>query len=238
MGPLNESQTEVLQRMQHSATRLLRMANAMFELSVGKRVERLPGLQKGDIRTCLDQALHEIAPFSDEKRLSIDTQLDPHEDNLHFDSGQIEQVFINILDNACKFAPKSGLIEIRGYPYFWERRTVHSAVPAMAERRQVSVRMPNCYRLDIADSGSAISSEHLQAIFEEYTSYSAGRDRSGGGLGLAICRSIVGQHHGRIWAENSETGPMISFVIPFQRPAPHLVRTNDYQAQFESCTGR
>jgi signal transduction histidine kinase len=240
LGPLNESQTEVLQRMQHSATRLLRMANAMFELSVGSRVERQNNLQKGDIRVCLDQALHEIAPFSDEKRLSIDTQFDAYEDHLYFDAGQIEQVFINILDNACKFAPKSGSIEIRGYPYFWERRTVHSAVPATAERRQVSLRMPNCYRVDISDSGSPIAPEHLQCIFEEYTTYSAGRDRSGGGLGLAICRSMVNQHHGRIWAENTEAGPMISFVLPFQRSVPHLVRTPEYQTQthVETCNGR
>src|SRR5215467_8155810 len=107
LGPLNDSQTEVLQRMQHSAGRLLRMANAMFELSVGRHVKRVPGLQRGDIRVSLDQALHEIAPFSDEKRLSITMELEPHDDRLFFDRGQIEQVFVNILDNACKFTPKS-----------------------------------------------------------------------------------------------------------------------------------
>jgi len=238
LGPLNESQTEILQRMQHSATRLLRMATAMFELSVGARVKKLPGLQKGDIRLCLDQALHEIAPFSDEKRLSIATQLDPHDDYLFFDGGQIEQVFVNILDNACKFTPKSGSIEIRGYPYFWERRTAHAAVPLMGERRQSTSRAPNAYRVDICDSGAPIAEEHLNCIFEEYTSYSAGRDRSGGGLGLAICRSIVSQHEGRIWAENTETGPMISFVLPLRSSAPHLVRNHEYQPQLETYAGR
>jgi signal transduction histidine kinase len=238
LGPLNESQTEVLQRMQHSAGRLLRMATAMFELSVGRRVKRLPGLQKGDIRLSLDQALHEIAPFSDEKRLSVAAQLEPHDDQLYFDGGQIEQVFINILDNACKFAPKSGSIEIRGYPYFWERRSAYSPVPLMAERRLHASRQANCYRLDVTDSGAPIAPEHLNCIFEEYTSYSAGRDRAGGGLGLAICRSIVSQHEGRIWAENTDAGPMISFVLPLRRSVPQQVRNTEAQPHFEACTGR
>jgi len=237
LGPLNESQNEVLQRMQHSANRLLRMASAMFELSVGRRIKRVPGLQKNDIRMCLDQALHEIAPFSDEKRFSISAQMEPQDDYLFFDSGQIEQVFINILDNACKFTPKAGSIEIRGYPYFWERRTSHTAVTPVVERRVATMRMPNSYRIDTRDSGTPIAQEHLNCIFEEYTSYSAGRDRSGGGLGLAICRSFINQHEGRIWAENTETGPMISFVLPLRWSAPHLVRTNEIQTHLETCVG-
>jgi hypothetical protein len=51
-------------------------------------------------------------------------------------------------------------------------------------------------------------------IFEEYTSYAGGQDRSGGGLGLAICKMIATLHGGRVWAENTETGPMFSFVLP------------------------
>jgi signal transduction histidine kinase len=238
LGPLNESQTEVLQRMQHSTGRLLRMATAMFQLSVGRKVKRLPGLQKGDIRLCLDQALHEIGPFADEKRIAITAQLEPHEEHLFFDGGQIEQVLINILDNACKFTPKNGSIEIRGYPFFSERRAGHSAAFLLEERRQVMLGMPNSYRVDIRDSGASIAHEHLDYIFEEYTSYSAGRDRSGGGLGLAICRSIINQHDGRVWAENTETGPMISFVLPLRRSAPHLNGVLDSEQQFETCTGR
>ena len=45
------------------------------------------------------------------------------------------------------------------------------------------------------------------------------RDRSGGGLGLAICRMIISEHEGKIWAENTSAGPMISFVIPLRTEA-------------------
>jgi signal transduction histidine kinase len=222
LGPLTEDQKEVLRRMQHSTGRLLRMASAMFELSVGRKIRKHPGFQKGDIRACVDQALHEIGPFADEKRIATAVQLEPHEDQLYFDRGQMEQVLINILDNACKFTPKAGAIEIRGYPFFWERRLDHAPLPLLSERRQEDQDRANSYRVDIRDSGTAIHPDHLAAIFEEYTSYSAGRDRSGGGLGLAICRSIVDQHEGRVWAENTDTGSMISFVLPLRQSAPHI----------------
>jgi signal transduction histidine kinase len=217
LGTLTPSQREVLGRMQHSAGRLSRMASAMFELSVGRHVKRQPDLQPGDIRACLEQALHEIAPFADEKALSITPDFEPCGDGLYFERGQIEQVLINILDNACKFTPKAGSIEIRGYPYFWERRRVRSTVPSAAERRVSSDHEPNSYRIDISDSGAPIPNQHLSGIFEEYTSYGGGRDRSGGGLGLAICKMIITQHDGCVWAENRTSGPSFSVVLPLRR---------------------
>ena len=228
LGPLTESQKEVLRRMQRSTGRLSRMASAMFQLSVGRQVKRHSALQRGDIRVCLDQALHEIGPLADEKRIDITAQLESCEKQLYIDEGQIEQVLVNILDNACKFTPRAGSIEIRGYPFCWEQRTNHSAV-ALREHWQTSHGEPNSYRVDIRDSGSLIPSEHLDCIFEEYTSYAAGRDRSGGGLGLAICRSIINQHDGRVWAENTEAGPRFSFVLPLHQSAPQMDGTTERQ---------
>lgn len=220
LGPLNENQKEVLQRMQHSARRLSRMSAAMFQLSVGRQVNSRPNLQENDIRECLDQALHEIAPFAADKRIAITADLSTCDYPLHLEAGQIEQVLINLLDNGCKFTPRAGSIEIRGYPSFWERRTAETTVRPGAERRHRVLREPNVYRIDIRDSGNAIPSGHLERIFEEYTSYAGGSDRSGGGLGLAICKLIVAQHDGHVWAENTESGPSFSFVLPLHRRGP------------------
>jgi signal transduction histidine kinase len=221
-GTLNEDQRDALQRMQHSARRLSRMASAMFQLSVGRQVKKQPDLQPADLAQCLEQALHEIAPFAEEKRIAITADLGLCGRKLYFEAGQIEQVLINILDNACKFTPKDGAIEISGYPYFWERRKIDSTVPPDLERRRSTViaAEPNTYRIDIRDSGNGIPPEHLQLIFEEYTSYAGGRDRSGGGLGLAICKMIVNQHDGHVWAENTDAGPMFSVALPIHQLEP------------------
>lgn len=227
LGPLNEDQREVLQRMQHSARRLSRMASAMFQLSIGGRIETRPNLQKGDIRECVEQAVHEMLPLSDEKDISITLDLIPAPQPLYFERSQMEQVLINILDNACKFTPRSGLVEIRGYPFFWERRRGFLNTPSRPQDRRVSdSHAPNCFRLDIRDSGSSIPANHLDRIFEEYTSYSGGQDRSGGGLGLAICRLILSRHQGRIWAESSSQGAIFSLVLPFQLTEGPLIGEN------------
>ena len=214
LGPVNEDQQEVLRRMQHSVKRLSRMSSAMFELSVGRHVKRKPDLREADIRECIEQALHETNPFAEGKRISITVDLEPPPVPLYIETGQIEQVIVNLLDNACKFTPRGGEIEIRGYPSFRERRSLRQSSLPEGERRQRHSRAANSYRVDIRDSGPQIPWEHLNQIFEEYTSYNGGKDRSGGGLGLAICRMIITMHEGRVWGENTDRGPQFSFVIP------------------------
>jgi len=195
-------------------------------LSVGRQVKRRLDLQPGDMQSCLDQALHEITPFADDKSITITIDTNPGLRQLYFEPGQIEQVLVNLLHNACKFTPKHGSIEVTGRPYFWDRRTSSSAVSI--ERRKRAARESNSYRVSVSNSGAPIPSEHLGRIFEEYTSYAGGRDRSGGGLGLAICRMIISEHEGKIWAENTSAGPMISFVIP--------MRTEAFRAPQKSLT--
>jgi signal transduction histidine kinase len=220
LGEFASGQRVVLQRMQHSAKRLSRMAWAMFELSVGPQGNRSARLERGDLGNCLDQALHELMPTTREKGIDVSIQLLPSSEPLYFEADQIEQVFMNILDNGCKFTPRGGSIRITGYPFFWERRLPRSLpLQATSERRSSHARAPNSYRVDIRDSGPGIPSEHLERIFEEYTRYYGAEDRSGGGLGLAICRIILSRHYGAIWADNAATGALFSFVLPYRPPA-------------------
>src|SRR5262249_27969372 len=189
---------------------------AMFELSIGRHIKRQPDLRKSEIRDCAEQALHEVTPFTESKSITLSVNLDYALGELYVQPSQIEQVLINLLDNACKFTPKKGFIESRGYPFFWERRTMRSTAICTNERRKTHSPEPNSYRIDIRGSGPLIPRELLEKIFEEYTSYAGGQDRSGGGLGLAICRMIITTHNGRVWAENSESGPRFSFVLPIR----------------------
>jgi signal transduction histidine kinase len=204
--------------MNRSAKKLSRMATAMFQLSIAPRFEIALNLKPGEIRDTVEHALDEIAFLAEEKRINIDVDLAPSPKPLLFELEKIEQVVVNLLFNACKFVPRTGSIQIKGYPYFWERRTSGlSGVFTVPDRRIRNERTPNAYRLDIEDSGPGVPPTHLAEIFEEYATYSGGTDRSGGGLGLAICRLIIHQHEGRIWAESGRQGAMFSFVLPFKR---------------------
>ena len=208
LGAINRQQKDLLERMRHSTRRLARLASGMFELSVEGHVPRRLQLQQGDIEDCVGQALNDLCVFIQEKQLAITAQLDPVPHPFYFEPEQVQQVLVNLIENACKFTPKQGSIDIRGYAIGLERGT------PVTDPEEA-----NAYRVDIRDSGPGLLAEHLIEIFEQYTSYSGSYDRSGGGLGLAICKLIVTSHGGRIWAEAMQDGALFSFVLPFEPPA-------------------
>jgi signal transduction histidine kinase len=213
LGSLNPGQIELLERMQHSVKRLSRMASAMFELSVGKHVERKPHLEIVDIEQCVQQALHDVLPLADEKQIALSVQVDRPPIPPFWEAAQIEQVLVNLVENACRFTPRYGSIEVKGYPIMMDG-TGESGAPVSNSITRFDSSAVAAYRIDVRDSGPGIAAQFLPMIFEEYTSYSGGKDRSGGGLGLAICRMIVVAHGGTIWAESSTQGAVFSFVLP------------------------
>jgi signal transduction histidine kinase len=215
LGPLNGSQLDLLARMHHSVMRLSRLADAMFDLSVGRNVKREMNLQKGDVEAVIGQAVHELSQHAEEKQIRITVRVETPQQQLSFDGEKIEQVLVNLLENACKFTPKRGAIQVSAYPVCWNNRSARPS-KAVGTRRNGTSRAStaNAYRIDVRDSGSGIPLEHLNSIFEEYTSYAGGADRSGGGLGLAICRMIVDGHRGNIWAESGPEGTQFSFILP------------------------
>ena len=218
-GPLNPAQLEVLERTLHSIRRLSRLATALFQWSSGLRVGLQSQIREADIAECCRQAVHEIRPVADEKSISVAMDLQPPRRPLCFDPAQMEQLLVNLLENSCKFTPRGGYIQVRGFPAFWERRS--SAVSqegALIERRRGDSRRANAYRMEVSDNGMGVRPEHLQTIFQEFTSYGGGSDRSGSGLGLAICKRILAGHGGGIFAESGNHGVTFVFHLPFTRP--------------------
>jgi signal transduction histidine kinase len=205
LGAVNSHQAELLQRMRSGTQRMARLLSSTFELSVAGRVERKLHLEQGDIEACLNQALQDVSLFLQEKQLVVEIQLDPPEQGMLIESQQIEQLLVNLLENACKFTPRRGNIEIRGYSVYWD---------PLSELDD-SALASNAYRIEIRDSGPGIDASLVHSIFEEYTSYSGANNRSGG-LGLAICKLIVNAHGGKIWAASSREGAAFFVILPFE----------------------
>jgi len=206
LGFLTAAQDELLRGMLRSVRRLSGLAAGMYRLSVEGRAPSNLKLEYGDIESCVEQAIHELTPFISEKDINVSVELEPSVEALRFDQEQIEQVFVNLVENSCKFTQQSGEIRIHGYSTHWD---FPGSKPSSASQR------PNAYRIDLSDSGPGVDATHVASIFEQYTSYSGPKDRSGGGLGLAICRGIIEAHGGVIWAEPSAGGARFVFVLPF-----------------------
>ena len=207
VAPLTDRQIELVTRMHRSLKKLTRMASAMFQLNVGKTVMRGLNLKESSLEACAKAALQEIEHLANDRNVSITLNFSEPQAPLYFDPEQIEQVIVNLLDNACRFTQKGGSIEIRGYP-------VENGEATQDREHAAS----GAYRMDVSDTGPGILTEHLESVFEEYTSYSGPQDRSGGGLGLAICKMILAAHDGQIWAENYPAGARLCFVLPGGNP--------------------
>jgi two-component system heavy metal sensor histidine kinase CusS len=117
------------------------------------------------------------------------------EGQVSFDAKRIRQVLLNLLSNARKASPAGGHITLR------------------------SLLEDGCWRITMEDEGPGVSADQYERIFERFVRLPAGpANDNGNGLGLAICRGIVGMHHGRIAAAPGTHGPGLRVVI--ELPAP------------------
>ncbi len=156
-----------------------------------------------DVRPLLEHAMENYcAGVAQAKELSVTVKVTATETHVLADSSRITQVFWNLLQNACKFTPAGGAIEIsianelRKIPGEGDR--VSSDPDASEFDLVVSVR----------DNGIGISSENISSIFNAFEQGERSRTRKFGGLGLglAISRAIVELHGGTISAESKGKG--------------------------------
>ena len=216
VGPLTSEQARILDRMRHSARRLTRLSASMFEMSMGRRIHMAPPAKPGDIEGCIAQAVYETSPLTDAKNITVRVKKVGPTRPILLAPSQIEQVLVNLLENACRFTPKRGRIEIEARPIFWDRRSSSMTEHlAHEDRRSECLQEPNAFRVEVRDSGPGIRPDDLGRIFDEFTSESAKTDLARGGLGLSICRQIIQSHRGQIFAESDDKGAKFLFVLPY-----------------------
>jgi two-component system, OmpR family, sensor histidine kinase KdpD len=139
---------------------------------------------------------------------NVDVKLPKDLPLVPIDAILIEQVFINILENAAKYTPKGSPIEISAK---------HELIGASGSRE------PEAVVVTVADRGPGVPKEHIDEIFDKFYRLPREGEGGGAGLGLAICRGIVETHGGRIWAENrEEAGAAFRFTIPIEGTPPSI----------------
>jgi signal transduction histidine kinase len=170
LGPLNNGQVELLQRMEYNLKKLTRLASEIFELSVVKQANRRPELRECPIEALLRRALEEVAPFRDEKNITVNLDVSDSGAPLYADPEQIGQVLVNLLENAIKFTPKGGHVSLRGYPAGWTSPIYQMGSAERETARSLSVPTGAvAYRIDVSDSGSGVAPEKLEGLFEVFT---------------------------------------------------------------------
>lgn len=209
-GAVTPVQQVLLNRMKDSTKRLAQMAAGALDLLLEGRYSTEIQVRPEDFGETLSRAVQDVYAALQEKAIQLRVDIQPPFSMLSFDSGQIQRVLVNLLENSCKFTPREGTIDVRAYP------VCVSGHLARASCSQ-STGSTNNYRVDISDSGPGIRSEYADTIFEQYASCASETTRASSGLGLAICRNIIRAHSGEIWATPSSQGGHFSFVLPSYR---------------------
>jgi len=146
------------------------------------------------VATSLQRLRPVLAPFALETRIPTELPL------LHVHAALIEQALVNVLENAARFSPPQGVLQL----------------VAGADERELWFA--------VSDQGPGIPEEDRAKIFDMfYTAARGDRGGQGTGLGLAICQGMVGAHGGRISvAEGIEgRGTCITLHLPLpEQPQP------------------
>jgi len=139
------------------------------------------------LETVLERSLRHIEPQAKARDVVIRTQLAPDAVLRQVDPDKVERALTNVLENAAKFAPEGGSIEVRGW-------CENGAAP-----RRV--------RCAVTNSGSSIPAEDLPRVFDRFfRGDRARRTAAGSGLGLAITKQLVELNAGTVEAENAASG--------------------------------
>jgi signal transduction histidine kinase/DNA-binding response OmpR family regulator len=121
----------------------------------------------------------------------VEVQIPEPVPTVHGDRTRLEQVLVNLLGNAAKYAPAG------------------SAVTVRVEPRDAGLQ------IDVTDTGPGIPAAEQPHVFERFWRTDRDSADAGAGLGLAICRAVVGRHGGQIWLESEEGhGATVSFYLP------------------------
>ncbi len=208
-----------LERALRSADWIVRDADAAAE--VVSRIRALFGKTAYprtavDLNKLINDACELIADKLAFNKVKLDINLDPYLPATSVDHVQLEQVLLNLIRNGIE--------------------AMHDIEPtARTLKIESRLRADDTVEVKVIDQGSGISD--TEKIFEAF--YTTKQD--GMGMGLAICRSIIESHGGRLWAENgAHSGASITFSLPVRdlqaKPAPREIHARPAVRELEALS--
>ena len=190
-----------LRRIDHASDRLTTLVRDLLDVSKISAGNQLPmRLRMLDLTELVREVVGRYQEqISGTGHLLLDIVGKPA--SISADPDRIEQVLTNLLDNALKYSPDGPDLRVR----------------VQAKARGVL--------LEVQDQGIGLPADAATRIFEPFSRAPNAEQRqiTGMGLGLFICRNIVEQHKGRIWARSAGegSGTLMSIWLPEPGPAAH-----------------
>ncbi len=192
-GAITDKQQKLLTILSEESNRLISLVSSLLDLSKMEAGMMIYHLEQASLAPLIVQAVTEITPLVEAKRIILETKIGEELPMMKMDSERILQALRNLIGNAVKFTPDGGRVRVSARP-------VDGGVEVL-----------------VADTGPGIPLEKLTAIFDKFQQVSApGSYRTWGtGLGLALVKQIIKSHGGKVWAESQPgQGSTFIFVLP------------------------
>lgn len=170
--PPESRETDLLQTVNEEMQRLMQLINDLLNFSRYQNGLQKLTLAPCDVNDLLNEARERFAESAKEQEVTVLLEMQEPLPRLQADKTQLERVLDNLLDNAIRHTPRSGLIRLQARRH--------------GERLIISVE----------DNGEGIAYGQQARIFEPFVQ--VGRKKGGAGLGLALCKEIVQLHGGRM----------------------------------------
>ncbi|MBN2425917.1 MAG: PAS domain S-box protein [Calditrichaceae bacterium] len=193
-GPLNDEQKKQLGMVKTSSLHLLDLINDVLDISKIEAGQLEIVKESFSMPEIIEKAAASIAPLAQKRALKLNIRVASEVGEIKADKRRVEQILINLLNNAIKFTDKG---EIGLNCYIRGKRLV----------------------TDISDTGIGIKKENMKDLFKSFHQIDSGTKRyhEGTGLGLSICKKLVEMMNGLITVKSKwGSGSTFTFSLPLE----------------------
>ena len=192
-GALSEDQTGFVRDIHSSGRHLLGLINAILDLSKIEAGRMAFHREECNLAELFRDTLTVVRPLALKKQLQLESETDPAATYVLADPGKLKQIMYNLLSNAVKFTPEGGKIRV--------------------EAQALAADLVVC----VSDTGIGIAQEDAAHVFDEFYQVDGSytRRHEGTGLGLALVKSLVDMHGGRVEVQSAPgEGSRFSITLP------------------------
>jgi two-component system phosphate regulon sensor histidine kinase PhoR len=206
--------------MQAQAERMARLIDDLMSLSRIELNEHIAPLGRVDLAMAAVDVIDALAPLARDKAVRLEPVLPPRGAAvIEGDRDQIVQVIQNLVDNAIKYTPRDGVVQVEVYPGLSAEIAASARDPAAARLSLLTPDHAGDERygvLRVTDHGPGMAREHLPRLTERFYRVEGQKsgERSGTGLGLAIVKHIMNRHRGGLCVESVQ-GEGATFGVYF-----------------------